>query len=768
MGKNILLLTLALFFSTLLTAQPTLSLGQWNSYLPYRASKYITQSASKVYFATSWSVMVWDKDESYSQRFSKVDGLTQAGVSLVKFHEAENTLIVVFDDGTIDLVQEEGITTLFDIPNFQGPIGDKNIFDIFIDEDNGGVYLAANYGVSKLDISTPEFNFTTFTGVPVNAVGVFDGYLYAATEEGIYRIEQSNSFPEDLAQWEYVGMDYGLPGDYYAGPMTTYNDHIYFAVEDTLFAFDGEQAEFVHYEESRQLNYLTSEGARLLAGFYCEGCQGTTLYFNPDLSYTSAPANCIDRPLYALEDEQGNVWFSDLFQKFRVHYNGTDSCERFNVNSPYSHRIQEVHISGDDVWVASGGVKTNFNYLFIPDGIFWYINGVWGEYNLYNTSEFSGLFDFYTITSHPETGVVYAGSFLDGLVEIDRPNKIINVYNDSNSTLNNPPLDSNRTRVSGLAFDQDYNLWISNHAAERPISVYTNEGDWMSFKPSCFANELVQVVVDQNGYKWFMIGADNAGLLIFDEGELTDPTDDRCRILTDATSNLPTNRVKSLAVDLDGDVWVGTEEGVVVFECGGNVFDETCQGSLRIVEQDNFGAYLLETENVRTIAVDGANRKWFGTDNGIFVQSPNGEEQIAFLDENNSPLFDNIISDIEIHPVTGEVLIGTNKGLISLRGEATEGPDFNTNLVNVFPNPVRPDYEGPIAISGLARDANVKITDIHGTLMYETTALGGQAVWDGRDYTGRRASTGVYLVFSTSTQSFDQPDTVVAKIVFVN
>ncbi|MCB0706094.1 MAG: hypothetical protein KDC34_12315 [Saprospiraceae bacterium] len=768
MGKNILLAIGLSFLCSPLVAQPDLALGQWNSYLPYRASKYITQSPNKIYFATDWSVLVRNKEDGYTERFSKVNGLSEAGISLIKYHEAENTLIVIYTDSSIDLVREDGIITLFDIPNFQGPINDKVIFDIFIGAD-GGVYLAANYGISKINLAGPEFEFTTFTGVNVNSICTFGDYLYAATDEGVYRIELSNTFPEDFAGWDYLGTDFNLPGDYYAGPMIPYADNLYLSVDDSLLVFDGTQAAYVYHEENMSLDYLSAEHEHLIAGFYCEGCQGKTLYFNPDNSFEQAPGNCIDRPLYALEDQSGNVWFSDLFQQIRVHKDGASSCERFNANSPYSHRIQEIHVAGNDVWVASGGVRTNFTYLYQPDGVFWYINGVWGEYNLYNNPEFSELYDFYTVTSNPETGVIYAGSFYDGLVEINREAGTINVFNDSNSSLNNPTGDQNRTRVSGLAYDADNNLWISNHAAERPISVYTADGEWMSFDPpGCSANSLTQIAIDENGYKWFMISADDAGLLIFDEGDLSDPTDDRCRVLTTNNSNLPTNRVKCLALDLEGDMWIGTEQGTIVFECGSSVFEESCQGSLRIVEQDDFGAYLLETENVRTIAVDGANRKWFGTENGIFVQSPNGEQQVAFFDEDNSPLFDNIISDIAINNETGEVFIGTDKGLISLRGEATGGLPVNSSNITVFPNPVRPDYEGPIAINGLARDANVKITDIHGTLMYETTALGGQVVWNGRDYTGRKASSGVYLVFSTSTQTLENPDAVVAKIVLIN
>jgi ligand-binding sensor domain-containing protein len=351
-----------------------------------------------------------------------------------------------------------------------------------------------------------------------------------------------------------------------------------------------------------------------------------------------------------------------------------------------------------------------------------------------------------------------------GLLEMDGDK--FTFYNDTNSPLATGA-DPERIRVGGLAFDNNKDLWISNNSAQNPIVVYKNDGTWQN-DFSTTSKGLRQVVIDNSGNKWFTVDGGSQGVVIFNEGNLEDPNDDQVRILNTSNSQLPINIVNSLAVDLDGDVWVGTNEGVVVFECGSNVFDPNCQGSKRIVQVDGFNAYLLETEIVTTIAVDGANRKWFGTKNGIFVQSPSGEEQVAFFDKDNSPLFDNSVTDIAIDPSIGEVFIGTTSGLISLRYDATEGQVVNSNNVYAFPNPVRPDYSGPIAIKGLARDANVKITDINGQRVYETTALGGQAIWDGKDYNGKRASSGVYLVFSTSTQQAENPDAIVTKILFIN
>ena len=151
-----------------------------------------------------------------------------------------------------------------------------------------------------------------------------------------------------------------------------------------------------------------------------------------------------------------------------------------------------------------------------------------------------------------------------------------------------------------------------------------------------------------------------------------------------------------------------------------------------------------------------------------FVLSPSGEKQIAHFTTENSPLLSNSINDIAIDQQSGVVYIGTENGITSYQGEALAGERYHLANAEVFPNPVYNGYEGPIAIRGLSRDATVKITDINGRLVYETRALGGQAIWDGRDYQGRKVHSGVYLVFSATNpreSGFAAPTSAVARII---
>ena len=774
------LLLFLMYWTVIGFAQNKLAIGQWRSHLPYNTGQWVTQSESTVYYATEWSVLLLDKAERSTDFLTTVEGLSNTGIRLIQYNKQSNILIVVYNNSTIDLVKEKEIITLNQIRNFQGIVGEKVIYNISVENDSI-VYLAANYGVSKLNIRSNQFTFTTFTDVDTHSAQVFENNLYLATDEGIYRTPKDNPSIADFTSWQFLGPGQGFPAFYTSSAMATFQNSLYFNVNDTLFRFQNDQPEQVRFEPGFSLQFLSAEGAHLLAGYRCEsGCsRGKVLYFDGQGNAGTLASDCVEAPNDAVEDQQGRVWFGELGRNFRMVNSVTDAnCNLIYVNSPYSQFSREMAVFNNQLWMASGGVNQVFSYRFLDHGFASFIDGQWSIYNRYNTEAIRGenpddvnddLFDFITIAINPDNGKVYAGSFIEGLIEYD--GTTMKLYNEKNSSLNNAIGDDARTRVSGLAFDEDGNLWVSNHSADRPISVLKADGTWKSFKPSCNQTDLHQVVIDQNGYKWFVTSGNSAGVVLFDEGDIANNSDDRCRIFTQSNSNLPTNIANCLAVDLDGDVWVGTAQGIVIFECGSNAFDPNCKGTLRIVELGGFNEYLLKYEEVQTIAIDGANRKWVGTKNGVFLLSPTGEEQIAYFNNENSPLFDNNITDIAINPANGEVFIGTDKGIISYQSDAIEGSQVNSSNVEVFPNPVRPEYVGPIAIRGLARDASVKITDVTGRLVYETQALGGQAVWDGKDYNGKRAQSGVYLVLSSTNAryvGFGKPDAVVAKIVLIN
>ena len=142
--------------------------------------------------------------------------------------------------------------------------------------------------------------------------------------------------------------------------------------------------------------------------------------------------------------------------------------------------------------------------------------------------------------------------------------------------------------------------------------------------------------------------------------------------------------------------------------------------------------------------------------------SADGTKQLRNYNIDNSPLPSNSISDIAINDITGEVFIGTDKGMISYLGDATAGGDECKDHL-VFPNPVVHGYNGPIAIRGLLNNADVKIADVAGNIVYHTKSNGGLATWNGMNYSGERAQTGVYTIYVSNE---DGSQTCVTKLLF--
>jgi ligand-binding sensor domain-containing protein len=758
-------LLFCLFFLSNVSGQSDIAIGEWKSHLPFSNAVYVTQSDDKIYYATRFAVLEVDKEERSIRRMTKVEGLSDVGVSLVKFNREGNSLLVIYNDSKVDIVSDEGVLTLPSIADAPF-LGGKTVFDVYMENDST-TYLAANYGITTLNMRRGIFPNTIKTPVEVRSVRPYNGLLYAATEDGLYVADPNGAENiNDFSTWDWLNGTNGLPVSFESDAMTIHNGKLYLDVNDSLYVFDGNSANYVMHTDDLDLRFITAEGAHLVAGFYCgSGCKGKIFALDENNLATRIGQDCIFFPRYAIEDEAGNYWFADDVRDFWGQEKDAGNCTSFSVNSPHSINTYQLDAANGKLWVAAGGVDLTYSAVFRPDGFFSLSAGEWDVFNLKNRPELEGISDFLDIKTHPTNGKVYAAAYLDALVCYDPAVDTFAIYNETNSSLQGALLDESRTRVVALAFDAGNNLWMCNHSAPKPLAVLTNEGEWHSLRLPCTnETQINRVVVDALGYKWLMSSSNNTGVIVFDEGEdLADASDDQCFVLNSSNSVLPTNEITSIEVDRDGSVWVGTKVGAAVFQC--DPFNGECPGSRPFVEVDGFGGNLLDDIEVRAIAADGANRKWFGTGAGVFVMSPEGNEQIAHFTAENSPLFDNAITDIDFDDATGEVFIGTQRGLISYRAEATAANGFHSSAL-VYPNPVRDDYDGPIAIKGLAEDSTVKITDISGQLVFETEALGGQAIWNGRDYKGRRANTGVYLVYATNKNSTD-PQVAVAKILMI-
>lgn len=763
-----------LFFSCLLTgvltAQSDLRIGEWADHLPYNGGHTVTQSDDRVYYGTDLALMSISKsDTSQVTFFSKVDGLSDVGPSWIKYHRDLRILVAGYANGNIDLIDSTGVTNINDIVRNTGIQGDKRITRIYV--DNGPViFLCTPFGLLQLNIVTGLFGSTVFTGSPVNDFTIYAGRYYLATDEGLYSFDPgSGQLLEDIGSWTRVDVP-GIGVDYPCKALAIFEDVLYAGIGKDLYRLDQDEFLLWYTKPNYSIAYLSAEGRNLMAGFRCDGdCIGKVYYFRGSGFWHENGIYCTARPGYAIEDEAGRIWYADAFPNFRLAQNQFTPCDTLMYQTPYSGSVSELAIKGGLLYVATGGVSETYGYKGNKDGYFTFDRTQWKTYNQFNTPAIAatGLENFFRILPHPTKDILYVGSYWGGLLEVR--NGVYKVYDDANSSLQGAVGDEQRERVAGLAFDPAGNLWVTNYLAARPLSVLKADGTWRSFNFPCSSvTSASQIVIDQRGYKWIMLYSKSAGVIVYDDrGTIDNPADDRCIQLGASNSAIPSNSVNCLAVDREGDIWVGTAEGPVVFDGAGDIFSGH-QGSRVRVEQDGVLNYLLGEETVYTIAVDGANRKWFGTGSGIFVQSSAGDKEVAAFNSRNSPLLDDRIIDIAIDGQNGVVYVATNSGIMSYRTDAIDGEFIHSTDVYAFPNPVRPDYQGPIAIRGLAEDAVVKITDVRGQILFETRALGGQAIWDGRDLKGKPAETGVYLVFSTNAGTeFSKPDALVTKILVV-
>jgi len=766
---------LFLLFSFVTSAQSDIPIYGWKSYLPYLNGRIVAQSPTKIIYATEYSIFSIDKSDDSVNFLSKVEGLSDICVEQMAYDEFNDQLIVVYLNSNIDIIKDDEIFNVKDIKINTNIVGDRRINAMEI-ANSEHVYFAAAFGIVEYNLEKREFGFTSITGVNVLDISSSEDFLYAATEDGVYAAPLNENLNlGDFGNWNLLGDEVGLPFVYSAEHVDYFDGSLYAVVEDTLFRQNTSgQFEKLYIEErpSYEITFINA-GSRMMLGTWDGEVTSEVIYFNNDGTTSKTEEGCLNIVRGALEDEDGIIWFADQFNGVRrANDMGQNCLFPKSFNSPKGVSASNFAFADGEVFVASGGVTDALGGLGSTRGFYRLVDGQWTIYDYnYAPIEDNEVLNIWKARKHPGLSKIYFASYAGGLLEFDKDTEEGMVYTKDNSSLQatqggNP----DRTRVSGIEFDKDGNLWMTNFGAAEPISVFTADGQWMSFR-SAGNNQLFDMTIDQNGYKWAIAQGNNGGVIVYDDnGTVNDPTDDPFpQFFNVGNSEISTNLINSIKADLNGDVWVGTAEGPIVFECGGGTFDPDCRGTRRKVLQDSIGAFLLQTEDIRVIEVDGANRKWFGTRNGIFLQSPDGVDQIAHYTEDNSPLFDNTINALSFNNETGEMWIGTNKGMQSFRTDAT-GPELRhrEDRVIAFPNPVRPDYNGPIAIKGLVADAEVKITDVNGQLVFETTSLGGQAIWNGQDYNGNRAATGVYLVFSSSSNNFSDPDTAITKILIVN
>ncbi len=757
------------FIAAKLFSQNSLpAIGGWKEYLPYNSAINVAAGDNKIFCATPYSLFTVDLADNSIERLSKITGLSETGISAIDYDETSHKLFIAYTNSNIDIVYRNDIFNIPDIKR-ENISGDKSIYNVYLLNNN--YFLSTGLGVIVIDADRYEIKDSWFIGnngntVKVNGFISNENYFYAATDEGLKSIS-INSNPSNYLNWQLLSGTNGLPN----GPcknVVTANNTIFVLKNDSLFAFDGNNWNFF-YSDGNEITAINSTGNKIAVCHKLAGPVSKIVILNTDGSIdrtiqqngvTPFPRKAI---LY-----NNNYWIADQYNALSEFSSGSTADEVYSPNSPEGIASGEMTKYNDVFYATAGEVNDSWNYQYNGNGIYRYKNGEWKNFNRFHYPALDSMLDFITVAVDPRNESVWAGSFGGGLLHI-KPNETFEIFK-QNSPIQPPPLDPASYRVAGLFFDQGNNLWISNYGSPRPLIVHKADGAWESFSlPFALTdNALSQIIMDDNNQLWMVspLGLGN-GLICYNYGNSIDDTnDDHWKLYSNGTGNgnLPSDKVLCIAKDKSGFIWVGTDNGIGIIQCTQNIFDGGCEAIIPIVQQGNFAGYLFAGENVQSIAVDGADRKWIGTKNGVWLISDDGDKVLEHFTEDNSPLLDNNVKKTAIDGKTGEVFFATTEGICSFRSTATEGTQANSNIL-VFPNPVPPGYSGTIAIRGVANNSIVKITELSGRLIYETKALGGQAIWDGKDYKGRKISTGIYLVLVSND---DKTEKAVTKIVFIS
>jgi hypothetical protein len=745
-----------------LRAQGIPPIGQWREHLPFNNALAVGRSAGLVHCATPYGYFRYDEDGNAFQRRTKINGLTAVRVSGMVLEPGGDRVMLWYEDGNVDFLDGDRVTNLPDIQQ-SSVAGDKRIFGALWRGNR--VYLATGLGIIVLD---PDQNVvrdtwrpsSTGTDIRVNALAADNDFLYAATTEGLRRGALSGNTLADFRNWQTIsggGLSAGGCDDVViaAGRLAVRRQDTVFIQRDA--SWDR------RYADGWTVLSMDAGPAEILLGETLGGRGRVTVLDTSGQVQTRLQTPSISLPRQVAHDGDA-FWVADQNNGLLRVENAAEA--RVFPNSPINTASGAMNFAGSNLWVAAGAVNEAWNYTFNPNGLYRFDNDFWTGVNLYVYPQLDSLLDMVDVVQDPVSGKIYAGSFGGGLLEIDE-GPSFRIFKQS-SGLQESIGDPGSYRVGGMAFDVQGNLWIANYGAPQNLVMRKADGSWLRFGIPFLHNEnaLGQVLIDGFGYKWMQSPKGN-GVFCFDDNRTPENiSDDRWRYFRAGrgNGNLPSAEVHCLAKDRDGLIWVGTAQGIAVIQCLQDVFSGTCEAILPVVQQGNFAGFLFRDEQVRTIAVDGANRKWVGTRNGVWLISADGQQVIARFTESNSPLLSNLVNRIAVDPGTGEVFISTFNGICSFRGTATAGGAASADSVLVFPNPVPPGYSGTIAIRGLPEDAWVKITETDGRLVYQARALGGQAVWDGRNYQGQRASSGVYLILVADRENREH---LAAKIFFI-
>ncbi len=762
---------------TCLQLHAQIGMGDWRLHIASRKAIDVVAGNQKVYVAYENGMMVYDLESQEKSNWTNVNGLSDVKITKLFYDAAFDAVYIGYENGNLDQLKNNRITNIPGLLLAQIP-GDKKIYN-FCKYQNF-LYASTGFCILKLDISKAQIKETYYplqNPTPFEDLCIVNDTLYALTATEIVKGGINNPALSDYNQWTITNQFLPLPNNCSYRHIESLQNEIYYSICHTDYGKDT-----VYHLQNSQSNALSSFGydfeiknIQAWSNQIAMSFNGGLVRYADDLSYeeiyysygfSTANPNAAVRyanTTFIADQEYGLVSCINPFAAELIWTEGPPT------NSFYALDWKK------DVLAVTGGALDGKAPTYNSAGVYRFKQETWSSVNRYTVNAWQNqpIWDFVSVAINPNNTDQYAvGSASEfPLTILEANGQASQLFTVLNSPLEEWYTGTGRSLVTSLEYDENGNLWVLNGQATKPLKVYTAAGDWYEMNTGASSEKKWgnKLVIDYNGNKWFcQEGAGVTGLK--DNGTISVLNDDQyIQLNTGAnTGNLPSNNVNTIAIDFDDELWIGTDNGFAILYNTDGAFGAS-PGSynaqrLKIEYQGNV-EYVLGNTNIIDIEVDGGNRKWMASSNsGLFLLSPDGSEILKQFTKENSPLISNTILDIELDQTTGELYIITDRGLVSYRSDASY-QDETYETVKVFPNPARPDFNGVITIQGIKYNSDVKITDISGNLVYQTTSNGGTATWNRKTLKGEPVTTGVYLIWTAPNEGKGRK---VGKVLVVN
>lgn len=738
--RNSLTITI-LLVSLGAAAQELIPIRTWRSHFNYEETKLVEKTENKIFAATTQGLIYYDSEDQSINRLSKIDGLSDAGITAMAYNSEGQMLVLGYETGNVDVITTEGIQNLPALLN-SDITENKKINQISF--YRGMINLSTDFGLLVLTeenkIQEAYLNLGAAGQITkVRSSAILNDVMFLATEVGVLSgVLNSGDNLQDFNNWERYDGSLVHANDIIA--VASSNAEMYALSMTSLYKLVGNTWLQVAYGLNAEESFTGIRNG--MNGLLIRTNLRTLLLDESDtFTALSLPTGAAVNDI--LQENETVYWYADQSKGLsRLHQS---EVTHMVLNGPLSN-AEKVKFQAGSIY-AMPAINTNITAP-LSNGLGYskFDEGQWSTLRPEDLEGFSNITD--VLTTNDATLIT---SFGNGLLNLQSGE----VVNYTNSPLDEIESGTGNTLVTAMTRDENNNIWLANFG-NYSLLRRNDEELWDRFDLGFQAAEPISMGINSNNQLWMSLGlTEGSGILAYDIESASS------RYLTTSATSLPSNQVYDIAFGKDGEVWFATDQGVAYFPFSfGVIQDQTIDVSLPVFEEST----LFDGKEVYALTVDGGNRVWMGTSEGLWLFEDNASELLEHFTVNNSPLPSNRILDLVINPATGELFIATDNGMVSYRTNATDATNKHQQ-VRIFPNPVLPDFDGWVGLSGLASDVGIKITTIAGHLIREVRAQGGAASWDLKDYTGRRVGTGVYLMFSASD---DGSETFVGKIAVVD